>query len=219
LVVAGLAALVFSSLLELAHWFEYSQQADVAGIAAGVIGAVLGNRSAVWLGLRQRAVVRAIRPAALLAMPLYLALLPLLWGWKLGYIGSARIMQTTASIRWMPFYYHYYTSEANAVASVVLVFFCFLPLGAFAWALKLRVSDLADGSTFLPLEGNVSPAVALAAILLSLVLEVGALLTAGHRPDPTNILIAICAAILGQRACEWIARVLNETSSPVEASP
>jgi hypothetical protein len=148
---------------------------------------------------------------AMVTMPFYLAILPVVFGWKFGHVGRDQIEQTMATMRWLPFYYHYFTSEGNALASLVGVFASFAPLGVLAWAVRYQPNQSAAKiSSLMP--------VALAALLLSIVLEAGGLITAGHRPDPTNAFIAVAAAILAGRGCEWMARVLATISDPVGAA-
>ena len=147
-------------------------------------------------------VVRSLRACAWLAAPLYLVLLPLVFGWHRGLASRADIDATLSQLHWLPFYYHYFTSEANALASVMGTCFIFAPVGALTWAARLRPSEAAGTPR------SVLPT-ALAGLIVSTAFEVGGLLTSNDRPDPTNVLIAIAAAVFAQRACEWLARVVK----------
>jgi hypothetical protein len=111
-------------------------------------------------------------------------------------------------MHWLPFYYHYYTSEGHALASVVSISASMVPLGALAWAARLRSGEPAGQAR------SVIP-VAIAAFFLSVILEIGGLVTAGNRPDPTNVLVAVAVAAMSQRLFEWLARVLGEIALPV----
>ncbi len=205
---AALAALILSSALETLHWFEYSEQTDALSIAAAVFGAVAGNSFAAVLNRRVRASTSWLPLAAMLATPFYLVLLLIVRGWKLGHVSRQQIEQTLASTHWLPFYYHYYTSEANAVASLLSIAVAMAPLGGLAWAVRLHANvPVGQARSLAP--------VAIVAFSLSLFLEVGGLITAGHRPDPTNVLISVGAAIFAQRMCEWLARILSEIPAPV----
>ena len=133
------------------------------------------------------------------------------FGWKPGHVGHEQIEQTISTTRWLPFYYHYFTSEGNALASFVTVFASFIPLGILSWAVRYKPNQPANQTR------SLAP-VALVALLLSLILEVGALITAGRRPDPTNVLIAVSAAVLSERVCGWLIKVLSTFPGDVRAS-
>lgn len=77
----------------------------------------------------------------------------------------------------MPFYYHYYTTEMQAVVSLTSVAASYVPLGLVGWA--WHASPLGAGC---------------AALLLGLVLEVVKLWVPPGHPDPTNLLIAALTA-------------------------
>ena len=198
---AGLVAATLSGVLEIAHLFEFSQQTDAASVGAAAIGAMGGNIFAHSLDRYVRSSKSWLRQLAIVATPFYLAILPVAYGWKFSHVGREQIEQTLATTRWLPFYYHYFTSEGNALASVVEIFASFAPLGLLTWAVRYQPNQPAAHIR------SLAP-VALTALLLSIILETGGLITAGHRPDPTNVLIAVVAAMLAKRGCEWLARVL-----------
>jgi len=200
---AAAVALTLSGLLELAHLFEYSEQTDALSLVAAMVGAVAGNLLARSPVLHERRLLSWVRGAAFLAAPLYLALLPIARGWRGGHVSRALIANTIATTHWLPFYYHYFTSEGHALASVVSISASFAPLGALAWAMRLE-PNAPRGQT-----RSVLP-VAIVAFVLANGLEIGGLITAGNRPDPTNVLIAMAVAVFAQRVCEWLERVIGE---------
>lgn len=79
-------------------------------------------------------------------------------------------------IRFVPFYYHYFTTEMQAVISLTAVSLSYAPLGLLGWAWGSRRS-----------------AVAAAAALLAAAMEAAKLFAEGTHPDPTNIGIAAAA--------------------------
>ncbi|WP_126445733.1 VanZ family protein [Sulfuricystis multivorans] len=91
--------------------------------------------------------------------------------------GLAAAGESLAGTRFLPFYYHYYTTEQAALLSLASVALMYAPLGGLAW---LRGWPSAWG-------------VALAA-LLALFMESTKLFLVGMHPDPTNVLIAAFAA-------------------------
>ena len=89
-----------------------------------------------------------------------------------------------AEIRFVPFYYHYYTSEAVALVSLVFQFGLYGSLGIGAW-LWLQGSWGKSRGAWLP---------ALLAVFVASVIEAGKLFVPGQHPDPSNLLIAAGAA-------------------------
>ena len=145
-------------------------------------GVALANTHPLrWLDYSPARVLRA----ALWASPFYLALvlalndlLPL----QLQPLWAA--LEKLETLRFLPFYYHYYTTETAAVRSLLFVLGSYAPLGLVA---ALAFPRLRHGA-------------ALFAVLVALVLcfgiEVLKLFTVGKKPDPTNLLIAVASAWL-----------------------
>lgn len=124
------------------------------------------------------------------ARRLLLALLPVYLGLALALNGllplqlqpSWAALEKLDGLRFLPFYYHYYTSETVAVRSLLFVAGTYAPLGlaaALAWPAS---------------PGRARMLAMLAAVLLCLGIEALKLFTAGLRPDPTNLLIAAASA-------------------------
>lgn len=92
-------------------------------------------------------------------------------------------------IYFMPFYYHYYTSESAAMTSLISVASMFLPIGILYWLWRVvRIREfLARGAV----------QVGLLSALLAASLETSKLFFGGARPDPTNVIIASVAAAVG----------------------
>jgi hypothetical protein len=85
-------------------------------------------------------------------------------------------------IHFVPFYYHYFTTEMHAVISLTAVSLSYAPLGLLGWAWHVRPG-----------------VVATMALLLSALMETSKLLAEGTHPDPSNLWIAAAAAWLAQR--------------------
>lgn len=93
-------------------------------------------------------------------------------------------------VRFAPFYYHYYTTEMQAVVSLIAVSLSYLPVAVLSWAWhQSRATAVTT------------------AALLALLVELGKLVPSGSHPDPTNVLIAGVST--------WIAhRLLTLSSIP-----
>lgn len=115
--------------------------------------------------------------------------LPLLYGAGWGrhaVLGWPRALQQWDELRFLPFYYHYYTSEAIALTSLGSTVVLYAPLAALAWARRMG----AGGAAWL-------------AACLAVVVELGKLPLAQIHPDPTNVLLAgvtvwLLVRVLGQ---------------------
>lgn len=168
--------LLLGLLIEVGQFFivsGVSQGASVLGRGLGlVIGAALAGQLDVNGLARARHGLARLAPWLLLA---YLPLLLLANGWfRSRWQGLEAAQAAWAELRLMPFYYHYYTSEAVALFSLGSVAIMYLPLALLAWVRGLRTRGAL-----------------LAVALLALGVESGKLFLQGLHPDPTNVLIAV----------------------------
>lgn len=160
-----------------------SQGASVFTRMAGVtLGASLPGLFHHWKSRRLRLWVRR---GILLAVIPYLFALTVLNHWlDAPWMSIQDALNRYAEIRFIPFYYHYYTSEAVALVSLIFQFGLYAPLGVAVWL--WYQSKGASGVTpwFSALLG----------MSIAAVMEVGKLFVMGQHPDPTNILIGATAA-------------------------
>lgn len=146
--------------------------------------------------LRQRAVLAAI--------PLCLALLVGLNGFagKLEPLWVAR--HKLAETRFLPFYYHYFTTETAALASLLANAgaYAFVGLGLWLWN-PLHRLGLRSG---------------VIALVIALGIESLKLFLPGKHADPTNLLIAFSfAACMNVALCRLTAATHPSTTSPTQA--
>ncbi len=129
-----------------------------------------------------------------------------------------------ADVRVMPFYYHYYSTEPEAMASLLANMAMYMPIGLVVWARQVvkegrvlrsrpRAPDHRQGAIRVT---------ALSAVALSIVIELGKVLAPSKHPDLTNLLIAAVAAMLTYSFMRWLEGSLVEkaemsTSSPVHS--
>lgn len=175
---ALLGGLLLGLLIEVGQFAILSGRSEGASVVSRGLGVLLGVAVLPGVVARGAATLRdLLRRAAPLVWPPYLALLLLAAGWgRTTMQGPDAAATVWRDLRLLPFYYHYYTSEAIALFSLASVVLMFLPLAALAWARSWRPG----------------PAAGFAA-LLALAIEASKLLLAGMRPDPTNVLIAAAA--------------------------
>lgn len=189
------AALLLGALLgmviECAQLSLASGQSQGASVLTRAVGFALG--AGLWQA-RSRWPLEALRAtlrrfsAALLAVNLLL--LGVLSGaWRPPWLSVDQALQRLgADTRFVPFYYHYYTSEMQAVVSLIAVGLSYAPLGLLGWAW-----------------GSGRGAVALLTALLAVVVEAAKLFSKGSHPDPTNVAIAAVAAWAAQTLLQRLA--------------
>ena len=190
--------LLLGLLIEVAQFFLYSGVSQGLSVLARAIGCWLGallwERRAAWTEIRVAATARRL---ALLLAPIYLTTVLAVNGWfTRPRQGAASAMVALAEVHFVPFYYHYFTSEALALVSVVSVALQYAPVGVFVWAFDrspLRAASMAFG--------------------LALAVEVGRLFLVGAHADPTNLLVAAGGAWLAAALAYRFARLLREEAS------
>lgn len=173
-----LAGLLLGLVIELGQMFiasGISQGMSVASRGLGVaIGAALAGRGLTLPAVR----IELHRHRRLLLLG-YMGMLLVVTFGRFRWGGWDRALQNWHELQWLPFYYHYYTTEAVALTSLGATVLMYAPLGALAWA------------------RHVSPgAAALVAALLAVPIEALRLFMADTRPDPTNVLLAAASVWL-----------------------
>lgn len=172
---AALAGFMLGAFIELGQFLLYSglsQGVSVLSRALGVLlGLVLCERGAHW---SVDAVALTLRRYTLPLVAIYLVALLYLNGWVTarwhGWGGAEKHLD---QLHFLPFYYHYFTSEMRALFSVTVVCLSYAPAGILAWAHRRS-----------PLFAT------LLALLLATSMEAGKLFMDGSHPDPTNVLLA-----------------------------
>jgi len=197
---AAFIGLVFGLAVEGAQLLIASGTTQGASVLTRGLGALLGL--ALWQR-RHRWSEEGLRAALVrgcgLWFPAYLVLLAAVNGWfALEWQGLDAMSVRLRELRFLPFYYHYYTSEAHALSSLASVLLMYVPVGVLAW-------------TF----GRSAGAAAWWGGLVCLSIEVSKLSLVGLHPDTTNLWIAAAVCWVLVRAAESWSR--RETSSGQES--
>lgn len=158
-----------------------SQGASVLTRAIGfAAGAVAWQRCGHLTLEALRAWLRQVTAPALLVL---LALLALYNGaWRGPWLSASQAWRRLHDeVHFVPFYYHYFTTEMMALISLLVVGLSYAPLGVLGWA------------------WHVSPSLVVTlSLLLSSAMEISKLVAQPTHPDPSNIWIAAAAAWLAQ---------------------
>ena len=176
---AILLGVLLGGVIEIGQFFTasgVSQGISVLTRVAGICGGV-----AFW---RHRTNWSPERIAALIqrfALPLgsvYLLILLYVNGWfSHRWNGLDFALSKWDELHFMPFYYHYFTTEAKALFSLASVCLMYLPIGLLSWSNR----DLPPRAFFF-------------ALLTASLVETGKLFLQGMRPDPTNIVLGAFAS-------------------------
>jgi len=170
---------VLGLLIEVAQFFI------VSGITQGISVLTRGSGMAagflLWCNraqLQPSHLASALRRYSLPTGALYLILVAAVNGWfEHQWRGFNAAMLALDSVHFLPFYYHYYTTEQAALLSLASVFLLYAPIGVLTWATWF------------------SPTLALLlATLTAGLMETSKLFLEGQHPDPTNLLLAGFAA-------------------------
>lgn len=193
--VVGLLLGVMIEGLQLAIASGISQGASIGsravGMALGVWLAQSAN-SIDWLRVRQFA-----HGMLVFGILFYLFMLAWLSKWfSSSWLSMSEGMERLGNINFLPFYYHYYTSEAVALVSLLFQAGLYLPVGAGMWFWRWA------GRSGKPKRSLVWPAIT--AGMLASVVEGGKLFIAGQHSDPTNILIAAVSALAAYQLLQML---------------
>lgn len=195
--------IITSISIELIKFFEASGISQWLSLLTRPLGMGLGlwllklhQKKPIWLS---QATIKV--GISFLILP-YLILLAALNGWfSQAWFSWQEAVHQINELQLLPFYYHYYVPEANALSSLIYVAGNYVPIGLGLWlwrALPRRADRL-----LIP---------ALLAGGCALIMETGKLFLSKH-PDLTNILIAIASAVLSYIIASWIRR-WNQNTVP-----
>jgi len=183
------------AVIEALQFFLASGITQGISIATRGLGAAWGL--AMYRSVSADSLVRyrrALATAAWIAAPFYVVLLLVVKGLLPPALDAAwAAAEKLNELRFLPFYYHYFTTETEAMQSLLLNAGAYLPIGLLAWIASPPVR---------------SPATrwlaAFAGAGLALAVETLTLFTVGKRPDPTNVLIAAATCYLVVAVLQWV---------------
>ncbi len=176
----------FAAGLGLGLAIEVAQLLLVSGVCQGVsvltrgLGWAAGAALMGWRAVPHAETLRAaLRRASAPLLAAHATLLALNAGWpQAPWLPLDQAWQRLQdNVRFVPLYYHYFSSESHALVSLLVVAASHAPLGLMGWAWHVQPGVTAG-----------------CAALLVAVNETGRLMAVATRPDPSNLLIAAAAA-------------------------
>lgn len=176
---ASLAGAALGAAIEITQFFTVSGISQGISVATRAVGMAAGT----WLIIRKNR-LDPLRIAAQLrryALPLglgYLVALAAVNGWfEHRWQDLDTALLDLEQVHFLPFYYHYYTTEQTALLSLIAVCAMYAPIGILMWAFWLPPSFAFWASS-----------------LVAAIIEASKLFLQTLHPDPTNILLAAAAA-------------------------
>lgn len=196
--------LVLGIVVEGVQFFLASGSGEGISVLTRASGVVLGTAmtGSEW---RRRIyyVVQPYLPAGLiLGIVPYLAFVAkIAWAHKGPWLSIDRGLDRLADLHFLPFYYHYYTTETVALVSLVIEGVMYAPIGVALWIWVMNVpSRLFYHGAFFS---------GFYAAIIAFAIEFVKLFLAQARPDPTDILIGAVAAAVAFRVTDWLASAIS----------
>jgi VanZ family protein len=178
--LAALLGLVLGFILESLQLMVASSVVQGASVLTRAIGMTIGY--AVYRHFAKTGARPAPGWAMILAAVVWLLLLVWLNRWfTQDWLPWDQALARLDMVRFMPFYYHYYTTETAALVSLLSVAGMYAPAGALLW-LSERTRPQAASLA------------AMSAAVLCSAMEIGRLFLPDTHPDPSNVFIAALAA-------------------------
>ncbi len=198
-----LLSLSIALALEAIHFFLASGVTTATSVITKTLGIYIGSHIQSLPTLPQiKRYARWIRTALLIGSPVYVVTLLLINDWFLKpWISLPAAQAKLEDIRFIPFYYHYFTSETEAAKSLLAQASSYLPLGVGYWLWYKTGRTPLLRASLVPL--------ALITMIISIAIESGKFFIAGEHPDPTNIIIAVIAVCSAFLFGNWLIN-LNE---------
>lgn len=196
--VAFSAGLIVGLTIEVAQFFVVSGVAQGLSVLTRAIGMLVGAE--LWkhrASLHFSALSAVLRRHLWLISLGYLVSLAAVNGWFEQHWGEWEVASYTLSqVRFLPFYYHYYTTEQAALLSLSAVMLMYAPIGFLTWASWFS----ATWALFL---GATAAAV----------IETSKLFLQNQHPDPTNLLLAALSAWLSAKLLQRLAHANLQTEA------
>lgn len=184
---AAMLGIGFGAVIEIAQLFLLAATSQGASVLSRGVGFAVGAWLAPRAGMLQaKMTADRLRLIVAAAAGPWLLVLAFLAGWGHSQVAVAGWFERAAKLNYLPFYYHYFTSESSALTSLLRC------VASYMWV------GVAGGLLWATPRPRF---VAALAGLTALFVEASQLVLVGRHPDPTNVLIAASAA--------WVAHLVT----------
>lgn len=199
-----LIGLILGAMIETIQLFLISGIAQGISIFTRILGLVIGEIIYQKISeLKKPLITVDFKKYLIIASIPYILLLALLNGWTLSEQSiTLPSTEKIEKINYLPFYYHYYSTEAVALTSLLSIFAMYLPVGLGVWLWNYNNKHSAFKIT-----------AGLFAVSLCLVMETGKLFMVGKHPDPTNLIISFASAFITYSIAELIYQWFHQSQN------
>jgi VanZ family protein/O-antigen ligase len=202
---------LLGAAIEVAQFFIVTGISQGASVLTRGIGLVLGV--AVYRAFSVERFERArpyLRLAVVLGAAPYLLLVVSLNRWfSAPWTDSATALAALGRVNFIPFYYHYYTTETAALHSLLQIATLYSLIGLAYWMWRAGQKRPWQDDPWIP---------AGIAAALALLVEAGKLFVPDQHPDPTDVLIAACSSFLAYTVATAILRWTVVAPQPAGAA-
>jgi VanZ family protein len=197
-------------VIEFTQVFIYSGSGQGLSIPTRMMGIVIGVKAySYFSGLSVHALSPKLRNALYVVLLPYFLLIVSINGWLDGdWISSDSAIQKLKETQFLPFYYFYYTTETEALVSLLSNIGSYTPVGFWFWLKDFVSPAYKKMPTF---------GVGLIAALLAIIVESGKLFLQAKHVDPTDVIIAFVASSASYFLLNQIQNLLSQPKAGFHA--
>jgi VanZ family protein len=209
--LAVVLGFILGILIEFTQVFIYSGSGQGLSILTRMMGVAIGVKAYSYFSSLSLHTLRPkLRKVLFFGLLPYFLLVVSINGWLDGdWISLDSAIQKLKETQFLPFYYFYYTTETEALVSLLSNIGTYMPVGFWFW-LKDFVSPAYKK---MPAFG-----VGLIAALLAIIVESGKLFLQAKHVDPTDVIIAFVASSASYSLLNQIQNLLSQPKAGFHAN-
>ena len=204
LFIAGAAFSLILELLQLLLASGTTQGASILIRGGGLVAGAMLGRYLYHDGLDT--ITGIIRRSTIFLAPPYLLAVVALNSWFSGpWVDPGTALARLSEVRLLPFFYHYFSTETHAVASLLAQCAMYAPIGIVLWARDAKHKKWAPRNL---------ATIGLSAAFVAFPIEFGKLMVPPMHPDFTNLLIAAFGAMTAYWLARWVGSIDDSPHAP-----
>lgn len=210
--VAVLVGFFLGLVIEIVQVFLLSGSGQGISVITRMIGMGAGAGLFVWAKQHKLVdLIELLRRVVWFIVPPYILLVLSVNGWfSSDWLAPEQGFEKLTTIRFLPLYYYYYTSEGVALVSLLSNIGMYFPVGLLCWASFFWANHEQERR---------APHwiyVGLLAATFALVVEAGKLFLADKHPDPSDVWLAFIAAAGCYKFMNGFLQWLNSDKTPAK---
>lgn len=195
-----IVATIFSVTIEALQLFLITGVSQGISIFSKIFGIIIGAVVCKKIHINFRQAYKMTSKFFWRMCIIYVFVLCVANGWSFdGMDEHQGVAEKVSDIKWLPFYYHYYVSEVEALTSLMYVVAMYAPIGVGYWLWQSQGVRRVE-------------VIVVVSIMLAVFMEVGKLFFSVKHPDPTNLIIAGFSSFLGFHLTDFFSTNLHDFS-------